>query len=317
MQGQFDCAMNDRLFIQGVLNHCYQRTADRGVLFYSFHDHLVFYTIFCTMARRHKLKVLKLVQMPDHIHYAAYAETRDRLCSFSRDYASAFARAFNRFYHCRGPLFETPFGSAPKKTEKDVRSNLIYLDNNPVERQLAKRAEDYRWNYLAYGQCKNPFSDKIVLRRASMPLRRALERVRIIRSEERPLTYPALQNLFGAIDSPLEREQLTDFIINAYSAIDHTSAIRFFDGYSQEISAAHATKGSEYDIQETFIGWSDTVYERFASILLRTGACHDVHEVLSMDMMEKRRLAELLRWETRAPWKQIAAFLHLPVEINQ
>ena len=306
--------MNDRLFIQGVLHHCYQRTSDRGVLFYSLHDHLVFYTIFCTMARRHKLKVLKLVQMPDHIHYAAFAESRDRLSNFSRDYASVFAREFNRCHHRHGPLFESPFGSAPKKTEKDVRSNLIYLDNNPVERHLAKRAEDYRWHYLAYGKCDNPFSDKIVLRRASMPLRRALERVRIIRSEDRPLTYPALQNLLNSIASPQEHEQLIDYIITAYSAIDHAAAIGFFGGYSQELTAAHASKGSEYDIHETFIGWSDTVYERFASMLLRTGACNDVHQVLSMDRSEKLHLAEALRWETRAPWKQIAAFLHLPVE---
>lgn len=307
--------MGNRNFLQGGINHCYQRTKDHGVLFYTVRDHLVFFTIFCTMARRHQVRVLKLVQMPDHTHHSSIAGARQQLSDFSRDYTSIFAKEFNRAFNLTGPVFETPFSSAVKRSDKDIRSNLIYLDNNPVERKLVKKAEDYRWNYLAFSQSDHPFSEKILLRNASMPLRRALNNVKRMRSEDRYLGYAFLNKMFASIESDLERSQLTDFIISTYSVLDHIGAIRFFESYEQELIAAHATKGSEYDINEFFIGKSDACYARFSAILLKHGLCQDIHEILSWSPEEKQRAFTLILNETSTPWKQVAAFLHLTVGV--
>lgn len=309
--------MNDRHFSKNALNHCYQRTADHGVLFYTVRDHLVFLTIFCIMARRHQVQVLKLVQMPDHTHHSSIAKTRDQLSAFQRDYTSAFAKEYNRAYDLRGPVFETPFSSALKRSDKEVRTNLIYLDNNPVERRLVKKAEEYRWNYLAFANSSHPFSEKILLRSASMPLRRALKRVEYIEAEGRYLSYPVLNHLFESISSIREKEQLTDYIISTYSVLDHASATRYFGGYQQELMAAHSTTGSEYDISEGFIGKSDAHYAKLASIILEGGRFHDIHEILRLPKREKLSLLETLGWKTTAPEKQIRAFLHLPVDVRR
>lgn len=300
----------------GAVSHCYQRTHNHGVLFYSVRDHLVFFTIFCVNATRHNVRVLKLVQMPDHIHHASIANSKQELSDFSRDCNSIFAKEYNRTHGLRGPVFETPFGSALKKSDKDIRSNLIYLDNNPVERKLVKKAEDYRWNFLAFANSPHPFSEKIVLRYASMPLRRALKTVKRMHSQGRYLSYRFLDKLFGTLTSHLEREQLTDFIVSTYSTIEYETATSYFSSYEQELIAAHATKGSEYDINEVFIGKSDAIYARISKFLLSKNLCQDVHQVLSWPIPEKLRLLEILRRETGAPIKQIAAYLHLPVGIT-
>lgn len=308
--------MKDRLFFKDVPNHCYQRTIDHGVLFYTVRDHLVFFTIFCTMARRHKVEVYKLVQMPDHIHHTTVAKKREQLCAFARDYAALFAREFNRSFGREGPLFEETFKSAPKIGDKKIRTNLLYLDNNPVERKLVKHAAEFQWNYLAYAESKHPFSEKIKLRFASMPLRRALKRVAWLHRNGQYLRYEMLQRLFRSLPNDRERDQLTDYIVNTYSVIRHDKSTRFFDGYQQELLAAQSNTGSEYDIAENFIGKSDAYYGLFTAILHKNGGLVDIHDLFTASDEQKRQWMELLRRETDAPTKQIAAFLHLPVEIN-
>lgn len=266
------------------------------------------------MARRYGVHVLKLVQMPDHTHHASVTDNKEQLTSFTRDYAAVFAKEYNRTYHLSGPVFETPFGSAPKRSDKDVRSNLIYLDNNPVERKLVDKAALYRWNYLAFAKSPHPFSEKILLRNASMPLRRALERVKRLHATGKYLTYPILNPLFDAIETKTEKVQLTDFIISTYSVIDHETACNYFGGYEQELLAADSTKGSEYDIPEKFIGKSDKFYGRFTTLIMENYSFKDIHEILCLPEEEKRRLFTFLLSKTHAPRKQIAAFLHLPVD---
>lgn len=309
-------AMKNRRFSSNVLNHCYQRTADRGVLFYTDIDYLVFFTIFCIIAERRKIQVLKLVQMPDHYHHSSIAKRRKQLTDFQRDLTSLLAREYNGAWGRSGPLMEKPFGSAPKWGDKNARANLIYLDNNPVERKLVKRADEYRWNYLAYGASDHPFSEKMALRYASMPLRHALKRVKLIRDDGKYLTYRVIQSLLDSIPTDREKEQLKDFVIKTYSVIDHKAATRYFGGYAQELIAAASNTGSEYDISESFIGKSDKYYSEFTDILLTEREVIDIHEVLTLSADDKQHLFDVLRRESSAPGKQICAFLHLPVEVR-
>ena len=124
--------MSERVFYSDCLNHCYQRTAGRGVLFYDTLDHLVFFTVYCTMAVRYRVRVFKVVQMPDHIHHSLITKSLSSLSAFCRDVTATYAKEYNRAHGRSGPLFESPFGSAAKRGDKAVRTNLLYLDNNPV-----------------------------------------------------------------------------------------------------------------------------------------------------------------------------------------
>lgn len=247
-------SMKKRKVYRGVLNHCYQRTVDRIVLFYTVSDYLLYFTIFCITVSQYRVRILKLVLMPDHIHQAVIEEKGGEMSRFERDCHKRFAREYNKLCSRSGPLFEHHYGSAPKYENKRARSSLIYLDNNPVERKLAVRAEEYQWSFLAYANSDHPFSEKILLRKASPALRRALKEVRALHKAGRFLPYAMLQRLFKSLRDDCERKQLTDFIIVTYSVIDHKGAIQYFGSFEDELTAAHATSGSEYDIKESFDG---------------------------------------------------------------
>lgn len=307
-------SMKKRKVIKGVVNHCYQRTVNRGLLFYTVSDCLLYFTIYCVTAVKYKVCVLKLVLMPDHLHQAVIELRKGDLSRFQQECQSRFAREQNLFCGRKGQLFEHPYGSVPKYDDKRVRTTLLYLDNNPVERELVKKAEDYRWNFLAYGNSTHPFSEKIVLSQASMPLRRALQRVKALHAAGRFLPYPLLQKLFRSLPHDREREQLVDYIISSYSIIKHEAAIRYFGSYQEELIAAHATSSREYDLNEQFIGKSDACYTTMMRLLKQAGYyVNDIHEIFKLSQAERRELFTYLRRKTSAPSRQIAAFLHLPL----
>lgn len=300
-----------RTIIKDALTHCYQRSADKGVIFYTVSDHLLYFTILCVIAPRYGVRILKVVEMPDHLHHGAIEERRGALSDLLRDVNSVFAREYNRGTgHC-GPVFEHSFGSAAKTDSKKCRSLLIYLDNNPVERHLVKQAEEYQWNFLAYARSNHPFSDKIVLRKASMPLRRALSYVKAQHKSGHYLTLPVLKRLFNSLPDDRERDQLTDFMIVTYSVIDYRSATAYFGGYEEELIAAHATSGSEYELKERFVGRTDLVFNQMSAILRGRGLLKDIHEIFTLSEKRKNELYLMLRRETDARPQQIAAFLHL------
>ena len=299
----------------GIFYHCYQRPIDRGVIFYTVSDHLLYFTVMCIRAARYSVKICKCVQMPDHLHHSVIEKECGHLSSFIQDVSSTFTREYNRVHGRKGPMFDTPFGRAPKRTDKSIRTNLTYLDNNPVERQLVAMAEEYRWNYLAYALSNHPFSEKIVLRKASMPLRRALKMVQIQHKKGRYLTGTLLRKMFDSLPCKRECEQLTDYIISTYSVIDHEAAISFFQSYGNELITAHANTGNEHDIKEHFVGRSDVCYNKMTQILLKTGRVGDIHELYIMSEEEKWRVFNFLRARINAPARQIAAFLHLPQKL--
>lgn len=306
-------AMKRRVFYKGILNHCYQRTADRGVLFYTYSDHLVFFTQYCIMARKYGIQVLAVCQMPDHVHDSVIANRKQDLEMFKQYTNSGFVRKRSEQYGLTGSVFDCSFGSVPKVGDKKARTNLIYVGNNPVERRLVSKAEEYRWNYLAYAASDHPFSEKLVIRDARWPLLKAIKEVKAQYDACKPLNYAQLQRIFQPLDRK-ESLQLTDFIITTYNVIDYASAIRFFDTYDRMLIALHATTGSEYDLNEVFIGKSDAPYNKMTSILLRERLVRDIHEILRLSVDEKYGLFLLLRRETEAPAEQIAAFLHMPLK---
>ena len=307
--------MRRRKFIRGVLNHCYQRMDDLGVLFYTYSDHLVFFTQYCVMAKKYGIHVLALCHMPDHIHDSVIADKKKDLDMFKQETLSWFARMRNARAGVKGAVFECSYGSVPKIGDKNVRSNLVYLGNNPVERKLVSEAENYRWNFLAYARSDHPFSEKLVIRDASWSLRKTVKEVKAQAAACKPMNYPMIERLFAPLDRK-ERLQLTDFIIATYNVIEYKEASKYFDSFDRMLIAMHATTGSEHDLNEVFIGKSDAHYNRMTTILLREGKVKDIHDILSLSVDEKYDLFLLLRRETQATSEQIAAFLHMPLKLS-
>ena len=264
---------------------------------------------------RYGIKVLSLALMPDHLHGSYLARRREELSGFIRDYTGPFTYRYNQICGCKRQLFNRHFGSAPKMGDKSIRTNLVYLGNNPVERKLTIHAEDYRWNFLAYYKNPHPFSEKLVLRRASQPLRRAVAEVKACRKDNKPLSYNALKRMMSPLTQE-EKQQLTDYIITAYNVIDYETAISYFGSYEEMIDAMHIATGNEYDINEVFVGRDDRVYAKMVNRIMDEVRPADIHEILTYPLQDKQKLYNRLLSIQGATKKQVAKFLWMPVPEN-
>ena len=305
-----------RIRLEGVINHCYQRTVNGFLAFYTTIDCLVFFTIVCVAAARHKVNLVKICIMLDHFHLSVVFYRPEDLsafmCEISRDYSAAFNKRCNR----QGPLFQSPYGNAAKTDEKKIRTNLIYVDNNPVERMLASVAEDYRWNFLAYAESRWPFTEPVIKRHASGAMKKAMSLVVARHKCGKPLSYSMLRSIFKSLDHN-ERRQLTDFAITTYSVIDYAESLRHFKSFWDMILAIHSTTGSEHDIKEVFHGRRDDVYARISGLLQKNGFVKDVHDVISLPIARKKELLRFLQGKTQATKRQLLCYLHIPPETVQ
>ena len=107
-----------RLFIPGVLNHCYQNTPNGALIFYSVRDYLVLLSIIYIASKRYDVVLLAVCFMPDHLHSSSVAESLEEFSGFYGFVTSTFAREMNKEYGFRGPVFNAPFGSVPKIGDK-------------------------------------------------------------------------------------------------------------------------------------------------------------------------------------------------------
>ena len=294
-----------------LTNHVYQNTRDGFLIFYSVSDYLVFFTILCVVARKCPVTITDVNLMPDHVHLAVVEKIKGALSSLMRDTLSRFSRVHNAVCGMKGPLFNPRFGSVVKTRDKDARSCIIYIDNNPVERHLCERAEQYRWGFLAYAENHHPFSAPIKISKCSRPLRYAVQVVKSRHHAGYPLSYQLLQIISRDLKRE-EREQLIDFIIGTYSVICYEDANRFFDSFADRLIADHSVSAREYDINEVFAGKSDAYYAKMSRIILKEKGYSDIHEILSLSLEEKHALFRLLHQKTAAPAEQIRKYLRIP-----
>ena len=201
-------------FRPGAVQHIYQNTYNGFLVFYSVRDFLAFFTIFTTTARRYNVRILGLCLMVDHLHVLVEAPNKAELSRFVHDYTWRFSMARNAWYGEGGAFFRSPFGRASKVSDKDIRSAIAYLYNNPVERQMCNRPEQAQWNFLAYAVSGHPFSQPLRLEKASAPMRRAIEEAKVSRREDTPLNYLRLEQMTRKL-RPEEQLQLTDLIVSS------------------------------------------------------------------------------------------------------
>lgn len=301
--------MEKRGFKVGVCNHIYQRTRNRFNIFYDQCDFLSYYSIFGVMAVRYNVQVLGLCIMIDHLHMLLRTKDRRTLSGFVSNVTSVFVRQYNDDIGRTGPLFEERFGSALKSDRKKLISAIIYLGNNPVEKRICSKAEEYRWNFIAYMSSSFPFSVKINRKKARNILRKALRIVDWHQSQGKYLTSSLISELMRGMTSE-EKDQLVDHIIVKYNVIDYDSLLKLFGSYEQMLTAIHSTTGSEYDLDEYIDRLSDSVYQNMI-LCLRHRFGDKVRKVTVLSSKEKFELADYLHLHTSAHMKQIFKFLHM------
>ena len=299
-----------RIFKVGALHHIYQRAIDGYLIFYDKRDFLVLFTLICTTARKYNIKVLGICLMLDHIHLLVRAPSRTDLSAFVRDYTCRFSRKRNTRYHRKGDYFRHRFGSAPKVDEKKARTAIAYLYNNPVEKKMCGKAEEFQWNFLDYAHNSHPFSEPLKLRSARRAMRRAVIEVRKLRETDTPLGYDFIDRIIKGL-STREIRQLTDLIVVCYNCVDYQELTSYYKDFEALLIAVHSNTGSEYQIKEEITPGSDTIFIKMASVIKKMTHYKQMQEVLALPDLEKRRIAWILSAETGAMPRQISKFLQI------
>lgn len=302
-----------RRFYNGKVNHVYQRTEGWVNIFYCNADYLVYYTIFAVCTKAAKIQVLMLCLMYDHTHSLARAENIRELSAFIDRSASWFVKEYNHQVGRKGKLLHKNFGSAPKWSDKDVRSAINYVGNNPVEKGLCSKAEEYRWNFLAYAVSDHPFSEKYVPREASKHLRSAIKEAKEMADQNLPLKYVHLKRMMKKL-SRKELEQFIDQVIIMYLPFDFNKAISYFGSYEAMIDAMHNNTGSEHDIKEHNDRASHIVFKDVLAYLGDTTPSNEIRKITVLSESDKCQLARKIRSLFPISEWQICKFLHMASE---
>ncbi|MBQ9411251.1 MAG: transposase [Bacteroidales bacterium] len=300
----------NRKVADGEVHHIYQKTKGGVLLFYSLRDYLVFFTIYCIFAEKLDVTVLALCPMPDHLHSACRFMNAEQMVKFVQMYTHCFSREWNKSRRRRNSLFQKRFGSAVKLGNKAVRTTINYNYNNPVERKIVSRAEDYRWNFLKYFRNRNPYSKPLDESASSCKLRRALQDVRAVYKRGEWVRYAQL-DLWMKDLSADEVQQLADYIISTWNVIDYVGAISYYGDFDAMIRSFHDNTGSEYEIREDKDNYSDAVYSDCTRILMKEGLISSVREVPGLPIFKKLELYKLLSSRTAAKPVQVRKYLHL------
>lgn len=293
-----------------AFQHIYQNTVGGVLLFYNDMDRLVYCTAFAVTARKYQAQVLAISLMYDHTHSSVRLKDPFKLGDFVRDYTSIYAMEFNRDIGRHGPLFQCAYGNAPKVGAKAIRTNVAYIDNNAVEKQLCKKAEDYRWNLIAFLDCTHPFSKKVDRSHASRRLLRSLKRVEAFSKANAHLPYPILRSLFDGLTEE-EKEQLTDFILLTYLPLDREERMSLYGSYENMLMAINSNTGSEYDIREDFDTCPHTIYQELLQACQHSSFTSNPKALLVLQPAEKKRIALALQQKTGASHYQLKKFLDL------
>lgn len=290
--------------------HVYQRSVKGFNLFYDLEDFIVFYTIVSVLSKVYGVVLMEMCMMVDHVYLLMVAESVDDLSSFVRHYTSVFVMESNQDIGRKGPLFHKSFGSAPKKGSKKIRSAIVYVGNNPVEKKLCVRAEEYRWNFLAYLNDDFPFSKPIPYEKRSRSLRRATKEVNNMKASNRYLTYAQVRRLLGGL-SENERDFLTDYIITRYYSFDKQILLSFYDGVDELFHAMRASAGSDFDIKEVYYSGSDSLYMDMIDVVRRDCQIVPARSVVVLPLEQKMVVAQMLQKKTNASKIQLGKFLHI------
>ncbi len=292
--------------------HIFCITADRGICFYTMADCLVWFTLFCILAVKYHVRVIAVCIMLNHFHIEAKFPSKHVMSTFMRELNSRFTQQYNRRYCLTGPLFHERYGSSLKIKEQRIKDNIVYICNNPIGKRAVHRAEEYRWNFLAYMESDRPFSAPVIIRKCS-------KQFLIVRSEvlrrarcRQPLDY----NFFDGIYSELslhERKQIVDRIIVSFNVLDYGELRNVWGGYGQICQMLQMVSGSEYDLADDDSAEDYKHYYQMTHIVEESGFDIWNRRFTGLPDKEIRRIAREIAEKVDATKAEVAKFLHYPL----
>ncbi|MBO4469955.1 MAG: hypothetical protein J5740_06170 [Bacteroidales bacterium] len=273
--------------------HICQLSADKGIIFYSVADILVYYSIFGVRCIKEDIIAIAFSIMLNHVHFEGYFKIESRMVSLMHGINTSFAKTYNSNYSLQGPVFHHGFQHSQRYGEQKIRDTFIYIGNNGKVKTPGIHAEDYRWNLIKYLASQNPFSETIDYRTASPDLLFLLSEVLSRRRKLQPLDYACFGEEYQRLNEK-ERQQLIDFIICAYFFLDREKIMSLYGTYDNICTAMNAVSGSEHGFSDDLSKEDYRHYYKIMSICKRLG--YDIPKLRSFSTLS---LAESSKLSTK------------------
>ncbi len=259
----------ERKFYRNGFQHIFQISVDRGLIFYTDEDCIVFFTILCSMAVKYRVRIVAVCIMKNHFHILVQFVLKDNMESFLNALCSVFARKYNFRYNRKGKLFRKPYGNAPKYGD-DIYGCIIYIYNNPIPKKARETAAAYRWNFLAYMDSRNPFSTPLNNTSDTTLLKQRFSTVERIHSSGKYIDYAVLDSLKEGLNDE-QYLQLLDHIVSVYNVIDYSLIQSKWKSRESLCEMLGLVKGLEYDLNEDVSREDYRNYERMNVLVRKAG----------------------------------------------
>lgn len=240
-----------RKFYSKGFQHIFQISVDRGIIFYTDADFIIFCSILWYAAIKYRVRIISCCIMANHFHILAKFRSPENMELFVNELTSIFALMYNKRYHRKGQLFKKSFGSAPKIHDDEIVDAVIYVSNNPIPKSAVEHAVEYRWNFLAYLESPHPFSDPLDKLNMSDAMRQSISMVERQHGSNKYLTYKILDEIMVSLD-PKERKQLVDYIILEYNIVDYGFIRQKWETLYKLSTVLEAVRGSDYETAEDY-----------------------------------------------------------------
>jgi len=287
--------------------HVFMKGRNGWGLFYKLSDCIVYFTLYSVLAREMGLCILAFSIMFNHTHSLIAKVPFPTIRLFQRRLGIIFSKDYNEEHNRSGGLFKRPFGHSLKKVTKKVMSCFVYICNNPVAGKMFRYAIDSKWTLLAYYNNPNPFSQKLVKRDCRHIMREALKVVDTYYKKGDYLNYAVIKRIYNGLN-PVEKAQLTDYIIFKYNFLDYNELEKIYGSFDKALIAIESSAGEEYDIEDEY--GDHSVYNKMIRITKECNLSDVYCESLSDQQIV--RLSQVFYKKLNATADQVRKFLHLP-----
>lgn len=155
----------------GCPHHLTQRGYRHRAVFFDDNDPGIFVRILADEARRGRIGIWAWALMSNHVHLIVVPPVENAVRPFVEIARARYEQAVVERHGLTGPLWQPRYYASVLDRQEFLWRAVRYVERNPVEARIARRAEDYPWSSAPF-HCGLRTTDPLVS--PESPLRDAI-----------------------------------------------------------------------------------------------------------------------------------------------
>jgi putative transposase len=177
-----------RIDVAGIAYHTLNRAQGRHVLFQNESDFAAFERVLQEALTREAVRILAYCVMPNHWHLVLWPERDGAVSAFIQWLSMTHTQRWHAYHKSAGTghVYQGRYKSFPVREDEHLIAVCRYVERNPLDAGLVRRAEDWRWSSLWRRERGGPESSALL----------------------GPWPFPHPENWIEFVNRPLNEEEL-------------------------------------------------------------------------------------------------------------